>query len=109
MTQYAASQLANSIGAFLRLSYKTTRRCVIAILGMTVVLFGIILFFTPGPALLVIPVGLAILATEFIWAQRVLKRFKRQASRLMGKLKKKNDEPDVCDELQNGCLSLEKP
>jgi len=45
---------------------------------MTVVLFGIILIFTPGPAFVVIPLGLLILSTEFVWAKRLLERVKRR-------------------------------
>ena len=36
------------------------------------------MIFTPGPAIIVIPAGLAILATEFIWARILLKRFKNK-------------------------------
>ena len=32
----------------------------------------------PGPAIIVIPVGLGILATEFIWARRLLKVLKHK-------------------------------
>jgi len=38
----------------------------------------------PGPAFIIIPVGLAILATEFIWARKLLKKvrskFKKDAA-----------------------------
>jgi len=61
---------------------KTARRIVILAVGSTVVLFGIILLFTPGPACVVIPVGIAILATEFVWARRLLRRLKSQGRSL---------------------------
>ncbi len=57
------------------------KRIAIAIIGGTVILVGVVMIVTPGPALVVIPAGLAILATEFIWARRLLKRVKRQAQR----------------------------
>jgi uncharacterized protein (TIGR02611 family) len=50
-----------------------TRKIVIGTLGATIVLFGIVLIFLPGPGLIVIPLGLAVLATEFVWARRVLR------------------------------------
>lgn len=50
------------------------RRAIIAVIGGTVLLFGIALIILPGPAVVVIPVGLAILATEFVWAQRWLRK-----------------------------------
>ncbi|OGP62737.1 MAG: hypothetical protein A2V65_07415 [Deltaproteobacteria bacterium RBG_13_49_15] len=58
---------------------KTIRRIkmiFIAIIGFTVLLAGIAMIALPGPAVLVIPLGLAILATEFIWARKLLKRLK---------------------------------
>ncbi len=36
---------------------------------------------TPGPALVVIPVGLAILAVEFVWARQWLKKLREMISR----------------------------
>lgn len=72
---------------FLRLargSYRIARRLVIATVGITVILAGAVMFFTPGPAVVVIPLGLAILALEFVWARRLLRLFRvraRQVSR----------------------------
>lgn len=37
-------------------------------------LIGVALIVLPGPAIIVIPIGLGILASEFIWARRVVKR-----------------------------------
>jgi tellurite resistance protein TerC len=48
-------------------------RIVIWIVGMTVVLIGVAMLVLPGPAIVVIPVGLAILATEFAWARHWLR------------------------------------
>jgi tellurite resistance protein TerC len=64
----------------LHLTYKAARRIVIAVVGATVVLLGIVMIVTPGPALVVIPVGLAILAIEFTWARRWLKRLRETIS-----------------------------
>lgn len=50
------------------------RKVVIAVIGTTVLLIGIALIVLPGPAFIVIPIGLSILASEFIWARRVIKR-----------------------------------
>jgi len=57
--------------------FKTARRMVIAVVGSTVVLIGVVMIVLPGPAILVVPAGLAILATEFAWARRLLKRLKQ--------------------------------
>jgi tellurite resistance protein TerC len=60
--------------------YKQIRKLVIFLIGISIVLIGCVLFFTPGPAIIVIPIGLAVLATEFIWAKKLLKKFKETTS-----------------------------
>jgi tellurite resistance protein TerC len=44
--------------------------------GFTVLLIGVAMIVLPGPAIIVAPMGLAILATEFVWAARLLKTIK---------------------------------
>lgn len=59
--------------------YKTirqVRRLVIGVVGFTVLAIGVALIVLPGPAFIVIPIGLGILAAEFIWARRLLKKVK---------------------------------
>jgi uncharacterized protein (TIGR02611 family) len=59
-----------------RHGYRLARRIAIGVIGGTVVLAGVIMLVTPGPGLLVIPIGLAILALEFAWARHWLNRLK---------------------------------
>ena len=54
------------------------RRLVVFVVGMTVLLIGVVMMATPGPAVLVIPLGLGILAIEFAWARRLLRRVKER-------------------------------
>ena len=61
-------------------AYRIARRIVIAVVGSTVLLVGIILLVTPGPAFIVIPAGLRILAMEVAWARRWLRKVKDMAS-----------------------------
>jgi uncharacterized protein (TIGR02611 family) len=58
------------------------RKVVIGVIGGTVLLIGIALLLLPGPAAIVIPIGLIILATEFAWARRVLRSGKNAADRV---------------------------
>ena len=58
---------------------KTVRRVIVTVVGATVMLIGIALLVLPGPAFVMIPVGLAILATEYAWARRWLKKVRRIA------------------------------
>lgn len=53
-----------------------SRRVAVAISGTLVLLVGIFMIVGPGPAVVVIPAGLAILATEFEWARRLLERLR---------------------------------
>lgn len=64
------------------------RRGVIAVIGGTVLLFGIALIVLPGPAIVVIPLGLGILATEFLWARRWLSKARNMLKDAKGKISK---------------------
>jgi putative transmembrane protein PGPGW len=57
------------------------RKIVVGVIGGTIVLLGIVLVVAPGPAFVVIPIGLVILASEFAWARHVLHRGKRAAKK----------------------------
>ncbi len=46
------------------------RRALVAVIGSVVLLIGVAMIILPGPAIVVIPLGLAILASEFAWARR---------------------------------------
>ncbi len=60
----------------LTITYKWARRCVIAVIGVTVILIGVAMIVLPGPAFVVIPTGLAILGLEFAFARRWLQRLR---------------------------------
>ena len=64
----------------LRSTYVLVRRVIVFVLGMSIVLVGVVMLVTPGPAVVVIPAGLALLATEFLWARRLLRRLKDSIS-----------------------------
>ena len=72
---------------------KFLKRIVIAIVGFTVLLLGVVMIVLPGPAFIIIPLGLAILATEFVWAQRLLTKakayFDKQRQRVADKMRGK--------------------
>jgi uncharacterized protein (TIGR02611 family) len=62
---------------------KVARRVIVSVVGATVLLIGIALLVLPGPAFIVIPLGLAILATEYAWARRWLKKVRQMASNVV--------------------------
>jgi uncharacterized protein (TIGR02611 family) len=62
---------------------RAARRVVVMIIGVLVLLVGLAMIFLPGPAIIVIPAGLAILATEFQWAQNLLDRGKLSVRKIL--------------------------
>ncbi len=62
------------------LTYKAARRIVIAVVGATVIVIGIVMIVAPGPAIVVIPMGLAILGIEFAWARLWLRKLRKMIS-----------------------------
>ncbi len=73
---------ANSVDWFVRATVRQIRRLAILVCGLTVALIGVIMFVTPGPGLVVLPLGLAILAIEFVWARRLLTQVRERAVKL---------------------------
>jgi len=50
------------------------RKVVYSVVGVTLLLIGIVMIVLPGPAVIVIPLALAILGSEYAWARRVIRR-----------------------------------
>lgn len=59
-------------------------RLIILVVGGTVLAVGVAMIVLPGPAFVVIPAGLAILATEFLWARRLLVRVRDYVKNVLG-------------------------
>lgn len=74
-----------------------TKRVIITVVGFTVLLIGIAMIVLPGPAFIVIPLGLAILAGEFVWAERLLKKVKAGVKSAKDSIYK-NKKPEATDD-----------
>ncbi|MGQ9505794.1 MAG: PGPGW domain-containing protein [Thermogutta sp.] len=61
----------------LRIGIRWLRKIAVTVIGLTLVLIGIAMIVTPGPATVVIPIGLAVLGLEYAWARRLLRRLRR--------------------------------
>lgn len=57
-----------------------TTKIVVTVVGTLVLLAGVVMIFTPGQGILAIILGLAILATEYAWAERWLRAAKDKAA-----------------------------
>lgn len=75
--------MASVVDYYMYRTLRQIRRVIVAVVGFTLLLVGVVMIVLPGPALVVIPLALAILATEFVWAKRLLEMARK-------KLKHKN-------------------
>jgi uncharacterized protein (TIGR02611 family) len=96
MTEQVFKYLPDWLAKFLSLQWlpdiRWLRRVIVGVIGFTVLLIGVAMVVLPGPAIVVIPLGLAILATEFVWARRVLKKAKSYFDKAKKKALGKNRE-----------------
>lgn len=69
------------------LTYRWARRIAVAVVGGTVLLVGLALIVLPGPAFVVIPLGLAILGLEFAWARAWLRKVKQRSAQVVNYLR----------------------
>jgi uncharacterized protein (TIGR02611 family) len=72
---------------------RKAKTLIVTIVGFSVLGIGIAMVALPGPAIVVIPVGLGILATEFVWARSLLMRIKARIARMRESL-----APQQCPE-----------
>jgi uncharacterized protein (TIGR02611 family) len=71
----------------MRVILQSGKRIAVFVVGVALVAGGIALLVLPGPGLLVIIAGLAVLATEFAWAERLLDQAKDRAAKATEKAK----------------------
>jgi len=76
--QLPSYPILDNFGKLYLITYTGFRRIIITLIGISVLIVGIIFIVTPGPAIIVIPAGLAILASEFVWARVLLKKVKHK-------------------------------
>ncbi|MGH9043026.1 MAG: PGPGW domain-containing protein [Acidimicrobiia bacterium] len=71
---------------------RSSRRIAVTVIGVALVLAGfagIVLPLLPGPLLII--GGLAVLATEYVWARRALTAAKRKADQARTKVRKRRE------------------
>jgi uncharacterized protein (TIGR02611 family) len=69
----------NPLSAIVRFIGRSGKRIAVTIAGFIVLLAGLVMMVTPGPGILAIFAGLAILATEYAWAEHMLDKAKQKA------------------------------
>jgi uncharacterized protein (TIGR02611 family) len=71
----------HSLGTLLRFIWRSSKRAAVFVLGLALLTVGLVMFVTPGPGIVLVVAGLAVLATEFAWAEHLLDKAKQQAAR----------------------------
>lgn len=69
---------------------RAVKRVGISFAGTMLILAGLAMLILPGPGLLTIAAGLAVLATEFVWAERLLTPVRRRVNQAKSKLHRSN-------------------
>jgi uncharacterized protein (TIGR02611 family) len=67
---------------------RSGRRVAVTVLGSTLIGVGVVLLVIPGPGLLLIIAGLAVLATEYAWARRALDSAKARAQKVRSRIRR---------------------
>ena len=67
--------------AVVRFAFRSSKRIAVTVLGAALVVGGIVLLALPGPGLVVVVAGFAVLGTEYAWASAALDRTKETAER----------------------------
>ncbi len=71
--------------------WRWVRRIVLTLIGVPVLLVGVVMLVTPGPGVALIAAGLAILAVEFVWAERQLDKVRRMTRKVIDKARRTDD------------------
>jgi len=69
------------------ITYQWARRIVVGVIGGSVVLIGIAMIVLPGPAIVVVPLGLGILGLEFAWARVWLRKLRVTATNVVNRVR----------------------
>ena len=92
--QHPAFVPFKAVGLFIG---RNGKRFGVTIAGILVILAGVAMLILPGPGVAAILLGLWILATEYIWAERLLKKARERAGRARDTVLRKKPGPAGSD------------
>lgn len=69
---------------------RTGKRVAVTVVGFSLIGVGLVLLVVPGPGLLLIAAGLAVLATQYTWARRALEETRKRAGSATQRLRRGN-------------------
>ena len=95
------------------ITYRWARRIAISVVGGTVLAIGVAMIVLPGPAFVVIPLGLAILGAEYAWARRWLRKVKSRTAAIVARVRntgKKTESPPPAEAVrQTAAVTVATP
>ena len=71
----------HSFSTLMRFIWRSSKRAAVFVLGVALLAVGLVMFVTPGPGIVLVVAGLAVLATEFAWAEHLLDKAKTSAAK----------------------------
>lgn len=77
----------------IRFMLRNGKRIAITIVGVLLVLGGLVLMVLPGPGIVLLIAGLAVLATEYVWAQRMLNYARQKATQAKDRVLRRSGGP----------------
>jgi uncharacterized protein (TIGR02611 family) len=80
-------------GVTVRFMVRNGKRIAVTVAGLVLLAAGLAMMVLPGPGVVVIIAGLAVLATEYVWAQRMLNYAKQKAEQAKNKVLRRGGEP----------------
>lgn len=80
--------MAASPAEVIRFLARSSKRIAVSVVGGVLVLIGLVMFITPGPGILFLVAGFAVLGTEYAWAAAALEKTKDTAERAGQRAKK---------------------
>lgn len=69
------------------ITYRWARRMVVAMIGGTILLIGVAMVILPGPAIIVVPLGLGVLGLEFAFARHWLRKLRATAADVVSRVR----------------------
>jgi len=76
-------------GVTVRFILRNGKRLAVSVVGFVLLLAGLVMMVTPGPGLLLIIAGLAVLGTEYVWAQRLLNVARARGQQALTKVRRR--------------------
>lgn len=80
-------------GVTVRFILRNGKRLAVSVVGFVLLLAGLVMMVTPGPGLLLIIAGLAVLGTEYVWAQRLLNVARTRGQQALTKVRRRRTAP----------------